>query len=217
MTEDFRSSLASALESMRREEEMKKQLTEQLTGVFEGYKAYKNSSVKATIPTERIRQLEESMPEFAEETQDGFTQEEVKRIVIGLTDYIIEGLNLKSMENSMLMVLFSIKVQKVDFSKCNGETLYEYVANNGALKELCSPEFKKKTIISAAAELAVEKGNISFNKAVHMILDKCRKGTFVDEAVADSKKDITQMCGIVTPLIDWYLKNEVEIIRWISN
>lgn len=216
MTEGFENSFAKLLESMRREEELKGELADQLTGLVDRYKEYKNSSVKATIPVERIARLEETMPEFAEETQEGFTQEQVKRMIVGLMDYLIDGMELKKLENSVLVLLFSIKVQKVDFSKCNGESLYEYAVEKDALKEFCSPEFKKKTIVSAAAELTVEKGNISFNKAVHIIIDKCKRDAFIDEAVADSKKDMVRACGIVTPLIDWYLKNEVEIIKWVS-
>lgn len=216
MTESFENSFAKLLESMRREEELKGELVEQLTGLVDRYKDYKNSSVKATIPVERIARLEETMPEFAEETQEGFTQDQVKKMIVGVMDQLIEGVELKKLENSVLVLLFSIKVQKVDFSKCNGEALYGYMVEKDALKEFCSPEFKKKTIVSSAAELTVEKGNISFNKALHIVIDKCKNGTFIDEAVADSKRDITRACGIVTPLIDWYLKNEVEIIKWVS-
>ena len=216
MTEDFRNSWVKALESMRREQEMKEQLINQLSGVIERYKSYKSGYVKSTIPVERISRLEEEMPEFAEETQEGFTKEEIKKMIVSMGNYLIQGLDLKRMESSVVMILFSIKVHKVDFSKCSGEALYEYAVEKDSLKEFVSPEFKKKAIVSAAAELTVEKGNISFNKAVSIILDKCRRGTFIDEQLAESEKDISRVCGIVTPLIDWYLKNEVDIISWIS-
>ena len=126
MTEDFRNSWVKAIESIRREQEMKKQLTEQLTGLFEGIKNYKNSTVKATIPAERIAYLEETMPEFAEETQEGFSKAEIKKIIIEMMDQLIKELNLKQLEGSVLVMLYGIKVQKVDFSKWGSSVRVSY-------------------------------------------------------------------------------------------
>lgn len=212
MSEETKRSFEAIMESMRKEEALKEGMKNALTDFFDGLKRVHNSKVKAEISTERIRQLEETNPEFAEATQEGFTEEQTKRMLVDLADCFVKQLHLEQLEKSFAMMLFSIKVQKVDFSKFTGAALYEYLLEHDALKELRSPDFKKKYIVSSAAELTVEKGNITFNTAIRKVIEKCNSGTFIEEEVKKAKPEIDAVCEVINQLIDWYMENETDLM-----
>lgn len=215
MTRDFGKDFFEAMEAMRKEEALKQELVDNVINIVDGFKRIKNSKVKAEIPVDQIRQLEETMPEFAEETQSGFTAEQTKRIVIELADYFFEQMKLERLEKSLSFTLFKIKVKNIDFSACTGAALYEYMLEKDMVKELCTPDFKKRCMVAAAMSLTVEKGNITFNTAMRRIINKCRTDKFVEEEIEESKQDLVEICETVNPIIEWYLENETEILQWI--
>ncbi len=212
MTEETKRGFEEIMESMKKEAAMKVELTKALTDFFEGLKRIHQNKVNAKISMDRIRQLEEKNPEFAEATQEGFTEEQIKRLLVNELDYLINKLNPKRLEKSFAVMLFSIKVQKIDFTKCTGTALYEYLAEHEALEGLLSPDFKKKYIVSSAAEMTVEKGNITFNTAMRRVIEKCNSGSFIEDEIKSMKPELDAVCEVINQLVDWYMANETDLL-----
>lgn len=216
MTNDYGKELRNvleALEAMRKEEEVKAAFAENLKKVVDGFKQMKDSKLRAEFSVDRVKQLEETMPEFAEATQEGFTPEQTKRIITELADYFIEQMKLDRLEKSYIITLLKLKVKEIDFSKCTGEALYEYAVENNLVEILNAPDFKKKCIVTAAVEMVVKKGNITFNTAIRRIINKSTTDEFVNEQIEETKPDVAEFCTVINPLIDWYLENETDILQ----
>lgn len=212
MSDGSKKVFEEVFESMRKEAALKQGMTAAFTDLFDGFKRLRNSKVKVDITVEQIRQLEECNHEFAEATQEGFTEDQVREMVVNILDYFIKQLKLERLEKSFALMLFSIKVKKVDLAAITGTAFYEYMLENDLVKQFTDPEFKKKYIAATATELTVEKKNISFNTAVRRVIAKCNSATFVEDEVEKTKPEIDAVCDIINPLVDWYMENEMEII-----
>lgn len=171
----------------------------------------KRRCCRISFNVDEIAELESKNPEFAEATKEGFSEEEIRKIIVSSADCIIKNLDLKRFKNSYAITWLRILGKlKVDFSNLTGENVYDYLKENGVTDQLREPELKKSIIFAEAVETVVKAKTISFNNAVRKTIAKFNSGEKIAEMEMDS-----EFFRIINKLIDLYLENEEEIINVI--
>lgn len=197
------------VEESRKAEEKKETALNTLLEVLEEIqKMSEKKRWRVSFDADEIAEFESKNPEFAEATKEGFSEEEVRKIVIDIADYLIENLNLKRLKDSYAIMLLRLSGKlKVSFSNLTGENVYDYLKENGYVDQLQTPEVKKGFIFSEAVETVVKAKTISFNNAVRKTIAKYNSGKEIVELEGNSK-----FFEIINKLIDLYVENEEEIV-----
>lgn len=172
----------------------------------------KRRCCRISFYVDEIAELESKNPEFAEATKEGFSEEEIRKMIVSSADCVIKNLDLKRFKNSYAITWLRISGKlKVDFSNLTGENVYDYLKENGGVTDqLREPELKKSIIFAEAVKTVVKTKTISFNNAVRKTIAKFNSG----EKIADMEID-SEFFRIINKLIDLYLENEEEIINVI--
>lgn len=210
--EKMTAELFKILEAQQEEDPVMKTITE----VLERAEAFGGKRMHITIMTKEIKALEEANPEFAEVTKTGFSEEEAKRYIVSVFDALFEVLNIGKLENTLSNVLLSIKRgSKIEFSKFNGTSVYNYAKSKDIFDKYLTPEFKKKIIYGRAVQIVVEAKTISFNTAVKRAIREIKEEGFILKMDADDQEFLDDISGIINPLIDLYIDNEMQILAAI--
>lgn len=175
--------------------------------------------IRISVSREALEKLEENEL-FVSATKEGFSKEEVKRIIVHALDYIIENIDIERIKNSKTMKLMQVFVidNAIDISIIDGETIFEFLDSKGVLKKLYYPEFKKQCVFGLAANLAINEGNISFNTAIKRTIELMQSGSIKFWGLEEYEEEVDEILNIISNLIDFYLDNESEFIfEFISN
>lgn len=170
------------------------------------------------ITPKEFEALGNACPEFAEATKVGFSEEEVKRYIVVVFDQVFNALNIGKLEHTLSNgMIAAIRGKKIDFSQFSGIGAYNYMRNNGSIfSQYLEPEFKKKIIYCRAIEIVVKTKTISFNTAVKRAIHEIENNEYTPKMDADDQEFLDDISGIINPLIDLYIENEVEIISAIA-
>lgn len=165
------------------------------------------------VSRDALEKLEENEL-FASATKEGFSKEELKKIMVPVLDYIIENIDIERIKNSKTMALiqFFVTDNAIDISTIDGESIFELVDSKGAIKELYYPEFKKQAVFTEAARLAINQGNISFNTAIKRTIGLMQSGSSKFWGIEESEREIDEILNIINNLVDFYLDNELSFI-----
>lgn len=205
------------LEASIKEDEKKIAALETVIESCNKIQALAKKNMKVRINVSEIEELEEKCPEFAAATETGFSEEVIKKYVVESFNHLLDPLELEKLQASMLVLFASVALKKpVDFSKFNGEAVYNYVVDKEEFATLRSPMFKKQCIFSDAVKLVVEKKTISFNTAVRRTIEKYENEALIAVADSDDEEMFAEFAAIVNPLIDVYLENELDILAAIG-
>jgi len=199
-------------EAQREEEKRNAALRATIVEVLEEIqRMMKRKACRISFNVDEIAELESKNPEFAEATKEGFSEEEIRKMIVSSADCIIENLDLKRFKNSYAIMLLRISGKlKGDFPKLTGENVYEYLKENGVTDQLREPEVKKGIIFAEAVETVVKARTISFNNAIRKTIAKFNSGGKIADMETDS-----EFFRIINKLINLYLENEGEIVNAI--
>lgn len=193
-------------------------VTKTLNEVSDRIEAFSNKRSSVSITTKDIRSLEEVCPEFVAATQTGFSEEEVKHFIVRAFDALFGALNIGKLENTLSNVLISVALEKkIDFSQFSGIGIYNYLRNKKSFSKYLEPEYKKKIIFGEAIKIAVEAKTISFNTAVKRAIRKINEEGFTPKFDEEDREFIDDISGIINPLIDLYIDNEMDILAAIMS
>lgn len=189
--------------------ETKKVLTEAAQKAMEVL----NQEVRISVSRECLEKLDENEI-FAEATKEGITREFLKSMVVPALNHLIDNLNLEKFNNSMTKAL--ILDEKIDLTAFTGKDIFEAMEAAGAFEKVYEPEVKKQIIFNEAVELATQKGNISMNTAIKRVIADMESADYIDRQIEKANKLFDQIASIINPIVEFYLKHEVEIILKIA-
>lgn len=189
-----------------------------INDVLKRVDTFRGKSMNVKIMTKDLKELEETCPEFADATQTGFSEEEIKYFIVTMFDAFFGSLNIGRLENTLTNVMISVKCgKKIDFSQFSGIGAYNYIKSDERIfSQYLKPEFKKKIIYSRAVSIVTKEKTISFNTAVKRAVREICQNGFSLKMDAEDQEFLDDISGIINPLIDLYIENEVEIISAIA-
>ena len=94
-------------------------------------------------------------------------------------------------------------------------SVYNYAKSKGIFDKYLTPEFKKKIIYGRAVQIVVEAKTISFNTAVKRAIREIKEEGFIPKMDADDQELLDDISGIINPLVDLYIDNEMQILAAI--
>lgn len=193
-------------------------VTKTINEVCDRIEAFSDKRMSVSISAKEIKALEESSPEFVAATETGFSEEEIKCFVVKAFDALFDALNIGKLENTLSNVLLSVAMnKKIDFSQFTGIGVYNYLRKSKNFSKYLQPAFKKKIVYGQAVKIVVEAKTISFNTAVKRAIRKLDEEGFVPNFDAEDQEFLDDISGIINPLVDLYIENEMDILGAIMS
>lgn len=211
--EDMNKALEQAMDGIMKELEKKNKVQQTIQECLERLKALNSKTMSFKVKRTDIDDLEANHPQFAEATKTGFSKEQMKQSFISFFDEAIAPLNVYRLEHSITNVVVSVSIgHKLDFSILTGEKMYEFVKDSDAFKDLCTPDFKKRFIVSKAINRMMSAKTISFNTAVRKVIEDGERNGYDLGVNEEVRQQLKEMAEIINPLIDLYLEHEIDIL-----